>query len=49
MKQINKLDGANMDIDLATRNSKISWDQDKCPWNQKDNTNEHQFVHTFVG
>lgn len=41
-KIIKKLDGANMDIDLVTEESKISWDQDKCPWNQKDETNEHK-------
>lgn len=29
-----KLDGANMDIDLATPAGRIGWQQDKCPWNE---------------
>ena len=41
-KIITKLDGANMDIDLTTKNNDISWDQDKCPWNDADNSNEHK-------
>ena len=39
---IKKLNGANMDIDLATDSKNISWAQDKCPWNEKENTNEHK-------
>lgn len=39
---IKKLDGANMDIDLATSADKISWKQDKCPWNIAENSNEHK-------
>ncbi len=30
-KLIRKLNGANMDIDLATPVDMISWKQDKCP------------------
>ncbi len=41
-KIIKKLDGANMDIDLTTENNDISWDQDKCPWNEAENSNEHK-------
>jgi hypothetical protein len=41
-KIIKKLDGANMDIDLTTKNNDISWDQDKCPWNDAENSNEHK-------
>lgn len=39
---IKKLDGANMDIDLATPQGNIQWEQDKCPWNIKEATNEHR-------
>jgi hypothetical protein len=31
---IRKLDGANMDIDLATPGGSIGWQQDACPWNE---------------
>lgn len=41
-EQIRKLNGANMDIDLATPQGAISWDQDKCPWNIAEKTNEHK-------
>ena len=33
--------GANMDIDLLP-NSKVSWEMDKCPWNEAGGTNEHK-------
>jgi hypothetical protein len=36
-----KLKGANMDIDLIP-NPKVEWDQDKCPWNETEKTNEHK-------
>ena len=39
---IRKLDGANMDIDLATPAGLIQWEQDKCPWNESESTNEHK-------
>ena len=39
---IKKLNGANMDIDVATTKSKIPWKQDRCPWNVAENTNEHK-------
>ena len=38
---IKKLNGANMDIDLATPKSMITWEQDKCPWNKAEETNIH--------
>ena len=41
-EQIRKLKGANMDIDLATPHGEISWEQDRCPWDQADNTNVHR-------
>jgi len=39
---IRKLDGANMDIDLATPEKNIHWKQDKCPWNEAEGTNKHR-------
>ncbi|GAP12700.1 hypothetical protein LARV_00436 [Longilinea arvoryzae] len=38
---IQKLKGANMDIDLTTPAGTISWQQDACPWNVAENTQEH--------
>lgn len=37
-----KLDGANMDIDLPTAEDRIQWQQDKCPWNEAEGTNEQK-------
>jgi len=39
---IKKLEGANMGIDLATPGDRISWRQDKCPWNEAEGTSEHR-------
>jgi len=39
---IKKLNGANMDIDLATPKDAISWEQDQCPWNEAEQTSVHQ-------
>jgi hypothetical protein len=39
---IRKLNGANMDIDLATPPGEISWEQDRCPWNEAEQSNEHR-------
>jgi len=39
--KIKKLDGANMDIDLVS-DDKTHWKQMKCPWNEKEKTNEHK-------
>ncbi|MFH1233726.1 MAG: hypothetical protein V1649_03720 [Patescibacteria group bacterium] len=36
-----KLHGANMDIDLVS-NPEITWKQDKCPWDEAENTNQHK-------
>ena len=36
-----ELKGANMDIDLI-HNPKVSWEMDKCPWNEDEGTNEHK-------
>jgi hypothetical protein len=38
---IQKLNGANMDIDLATPTGQIGWEQDACPWNQTNRVNTH--------
>ena len=39
---IRKLKGANMDIDLATPEGVISWEQDECPWNEAEKTGQHK-------
>ena len=39
---IKKLNGANMDIDLATPPGAISWPQDQCPWNEAEQTSAHK-------
>jgi hypothetical protein len=31
-----------MDIDLATAPGNIQWEQDLCPWNQAEATQEHR-------
>jgi hypothetical protein len=38
---MNKLAGANMDIDLATPANRITWDQAKCPWNAREGSDQH--------
>jgi hypothetical protein len=40
--KIKKLKGANMDIDLATPQGDIAWQQDGCLWNLAENTNAHK-------
>ena len=40
-ESIRKLKGANMDIDLATPQGNIAWQQDRCPWNEVENTDMH--------
>lgn len=37
-----KLDGANMDIDLTSNEKDINWQQDGCPWNIADGTDDHK-------
>jgi len=39
---IQKLSGANMDIDLTTPSGQIEWQQDACPWNQAEKTSQHK-------
>jgi hypothetical protein len=41
-EKIRKLKGANMDIDLATPPGNISWQQDRCPWNEAEETDSHK-------
>ncbi len=41
-EKIIELKGANMDIDLTTSENKISWKQDRCPWNIAEKSNEHK-------
>jgi hypothetical protein len=38
---MNKLAGANMDIDLATLVDRISWQQAICPWNAREGADGH--------
>jgi hypothetical protein len=38
MVKLRVLKGANMDIDF----SKANWEQDNCPWNLKEGSNEHK-------
>lgn len=41
-KIVQKLKGANMDIDLATPPENIAWPQDGCPWNAAESTDTHK-------
>jgi len=41
-EKIQKLKGANMDIDLATPDGNIAWLQDGCPWNEAEKTDKHK-------
>jgi hypothetical protein len=42
LRGLRRLQGANMDIDLATAPGQISWQQDCCPWNEAEGTMEHR-------
>ena len=39
---MNKLTGANMDIDLATQANQIPWHQAECPWNAQESSDIHR-------
>jgi len=41
-EKIQKLNGANMDIDLASPQGSIVWEQDGCPWNKEEGTSGHR-------
>ena len=40
--RIQRLKGANMDIDLASPAGSIAWQQDGCSWNAAENTHDHK-------
>ena len=42
MSVVQRLDGANMDIDLVTPEDQIVWKQDPCPWNTAESTSQHR-------
>jgi hypothetical protein len=42
MNTIQQLKGANMDIDLASRQGSIAWQQNGCPWNAAERTDTHK-------
>jgi hypothetical protein len=42
IENIQKLKGANMDIDLASARGSIAWEQDACPWNAAENAAVHK-------
>jgi hypothetical protein len=37
---LQRLRGANMDIDLVTPHGAIAWEQDACPWNVAEGVTE---------
>lgn len=37
-----KLKGANMGIAMKVSDKSVDWEQDKCPWNEAENTEEHK-------
>lgn len=39
-KEVRELKGANMDIDLVSKN--VDWEQMECPWNKAENTKAHK-------
>ena len=39
---MNKLTGANLDIDLATPAVQIPWQQANCPWNTAEGAGQHR-------
>ena len=45
---LRRLSGANMDIDLSTPGENIAWEQDACPWNVAEKTDEHRCAHKNV-
>ena len=42
MKNIKELKGANIDIDLTSNPNDIDWEQDKCPWNEAEGSDDHK-------
>ena len=41
-EKIQKLKGANMDIDLASPQGSIAWQQARCPWNEAEGMEGHK-------
>lgn len=41
INMVKELKGADMDIDLLS-NPNIAWKKDKCPWNEKENNENHK-------
>lgn len=41
-QKIQRLKGANMDIDLASPPGSLAWEQAQCPWNAAENTAAHK-------
>jgi hypothetical protein len=39
---IGKLKGGNLDIDLATPQERIPWQQNTCPWNAAEGGDQHR-------
>lgn len=40
--KLNKIKGANMDIDLIPAGEKVHWEMDKCPGNKAEKNNIHK-------
>jgi hypothetical protein len=40
--KIRKLNGANLDIDMASPEGSIPWRQDPCPWNEAERAATHK-------
>jgi hypothetical protein len=47
MAEINKIGGANLDIDLASQ-SDVAWKQGKCPWNETESTDIHHCAVKYI-
>jgi hypothetical protein len=39
---LHRLHGANLDIDLATPPGQIAWQQQACPWNAAEGSDQHR-------
>ncbi len=40
-QDVGRLRGGNMDIDLLS-NAEIDWEQDRCPWNAHEGSDQHK-------
>jgi hypothetical protein len=41
IRNMRRIKGANMDIDLISQ-GRVAWDQEMCPWNKAESTDEHR-------